>query len=119
MAKVENMGIIIDGNEIQAMSEDELAIFRRRNLGIVYQFYNLIPTLTAEANIALPWKLDGRLSLIHIFSQSQCVLPLQISHAAVSHKREAYYPQQNCRLPPIFCQESAALPKVSLYYSQK
>ena len=52
--------IIIDGNEIQAMSEDELAIFRRRNLGIVYQFYNLIPTLTAEENIGLPWKLDGR-----------------------------------------------------------
>lgn len=52
--------IIIDGNEIQAMREDELAIFRRRNLGIVYQFYNLIPTLTAEENIALPWKLDGR-----------------------------------------------------------
>ena len=52
--------IIIDGHEIQAMSEDELAIFRRRNLGIVYQFYNLIPTLTAEENIALPWKLDGR-----------------------------------------------------------
>ena len=52
--------IIIDGKEIQAMSEDELAIFRRRNLGIVYQFYNLIPTLTAEENIALPWKLDGR-----------------------------------------------------------
>ena len=52
--------IIIDGNEIQAMSEDELAIFRRRNLGIIYQFYNLIPTLTAEENIALPWKLDGR-----------------------------------------------------------
>lgn len=52
--------IIIDGNEIQAMSEDELAIFRRRNLGIVYQFYNLIPTLTAEENIALPWKLDVR-----------------------------------------------------------
>ena len=53
--------IIIDGHEIQAMSEDELAIFRRRNLGIVYQFYNLIPTLTAEENIALPWKLDGRI----------------------------------------------------------
>ena len=52
--------VIIDGNEIQSMSEDELAIFRRRNLGIIYQFYNLIPTLTAEENIALPWKLDGR-----------------------------------------------------------
>ena len=52
--------VIIDGNEIQAMSEDELVIFRRRNLGIVYQFYNLISTLTAEENIVLPWKLDGR-----------------------------------------------------------
>ena len=52
--------VIIEGNDISSMSEDELAIFRRRNLGIVYQFYNLIPTLTAEENIALPWKLDGR-----------------------------------------------------------
>lgn len=52
--------VIIDGNDISHMSEDELAIFRRRNLGIIYQFYNLITTLTAEENIALPWKLDGR-----------------------------------------------------------
>lgn len=43
--------IIIDGNEIQAMSEDELAIFRRRNLGIVYQFYNLIPPLLLRRKI--------------------------------------------------------------------
>lgn len=52
--------VFIEGNNIAAMNEDELAIFRRRNLGIVYQFYNLIPTLTAEENIVLPWKLDGR-----------------------------------------------------------
>lgn len=52
--------VIIEENDITSMSEDELAIFRRRNLGIIYQFYNLIPTLTAEENIALPWKLDGR-----------------------------------------------------------
>ena len=52
--------IIIDGNEIQAMSEDELAIFRRRNLGIVYQFYNLIPILNVEENITLPCELDGQ-----------------------------------------------------------
>lgn len=39
---------------------DELAIFRRRNIGMVYQFYNLIPTLTAEENIILPWLLDNR-----------------------------------------------------------
>ena len=52
--------VVIEGNDIALMSEDELAIFRRRNLGIIYQFYNLIPTLTTEENIALPWKLDGR-----------------------------------------------------------
>lgn len=52
--------VIIEGKDISTMSEDELAIFRRRNLGIIYQFYNLIPTLTAKENIALPWRLDGR-----------------------------------------------------------
>lgn len=52
--------VIIDGKDISHMNEDELAIFRRRNLGMIYQFYNLIPTLTAEENIVLPWKLDGR-----------------------------------------------------------
>lgn len=51
---------IIEGKDISHMNEDELAIFRRRNLGMIYQFYNLIPTLTAEENIVLPWKLDGR-----------------------------------------------------------
>lgn len=51
---------IIDNKDISRMSEDERAIFRRRNIGIVYQFYNLIPTLTTEENIELPWKLDGR-----------------------------------------------------------
>lgn len=52
--------ICIEGREISRMNEDELAIFRRRNLGMIYQFYNLIPTLTAEENILLPWRLDGR-----------------------------------------------------------
>lgn len=52
--------IIIDGKEITKMKVDELAIFRRRNIGMVYQFYNLIPTLIAEENIMLPWLLDNR-----------------------------------------------------------
>jgi len=52
--------VIVDGNEIYKHSESELAIFRRRNIGIVYQFYNLIPTLTAEENIMLPYLLDNR-----------------------------------------------------------
>jgi len=50
----------IDNQDIFAMNESQLAIFRRRNMGIVYQFYNLIPTLTAEENIMLPYLLDGR-----------------------------------------------------------
>jgi len=50
----------IDGQDIFTMNESKLATFRRRNLGIVYQFYNLLPTLTAEENIMLPYLLDGR-----------------------------------------------------------
>ena len=52
--------IFIDGNEISSMNADKMAIFRRRQIGIVYQFYNLIPILTAEENITLPVELDGR-----------------------------------------------------------
>lgn len=51
--------IYIDGNEINNMNNDKLAIFRRRRIGIVYQFYNLIPILTVEENISLPCDLDG------------------------------------------------------------
>jgi putative ABC transport system ATP-binding protein len=52
--------VTIDGNEICKLNESEMAIFRRRNIGIVYQFYNLIPTLTTEENISLPRLLDNR-----------------------------------------------------------
>ena len=52
--------VIIDGQNIFSMNESKLAVFRRRNMGVVYQFYNLIPTLTAEENIMLPYLLDGR-----------------------------------------------------------
>lgn len=52
--------VTVDGNDIYKSNESELAIFRRRNIGIIYQFYNLIPTLTAEENIMLPRLLDSR-----------------------------------------------------------
>lgn len=51
--------IIIGGKDISQMNNDTLAIFRRRQIGIVYQFYNLIPILTVEENITLPCDLDG------------------------------------------------------------
>ena len=52
--------VIVDGKQIFEMSESALAIFRRRNIGIVYQFYNLIPNLTVDENIMLPCLLDSR-----------------------------------------------------------
>lgn len=52
--------IFVDGNDISKMNDDKLAVFRRRKVGIVYQFYNLIPILTVEENITLPCDLDGR-----------------------------------------------------------
>ncbi|MDR0380408.1 MAG: ABC transporter ATP-binding protein [Oscillospiraceae bacterium] len=53
--------VVVDGKPIFDMNESERAIFRRRNIGIIYQFYNLIPTLTAEENIMLPRLLDNRI----------------------------------------------------------
>ena len=52
--------VIIEEKDIFSMNESELAIFRRRNIGIVYQFYNLIPNLNVEENIMLPCLLDHR-----------------------------------------------------------
>lgn len=52
--------VIVDGKRIFEMNESELAIFRRRNIGIIYQFYNLIPNLTVDENIILPCLLDKR-----------------------------------------------------------
>ena len=52
--------IFIDGNDISKYSSKELALFRRRKVGLIYQFYNLIPNLTVRHNIELPLKLDKR-----------------------------------------------------------
>jgi len=52
--------VLIEDSDIYAMDENALAIFRRRNIGLVYQFYNLIPVLNVEENITLPLLLDGR-----------------------------------------------------------
>lgn len=52
--------VFIDGKDIYALNDDKLAIFRRRQVGLVYQFYNLIPILNVEENITLPLDLDNR-----------------------------------------------------------
>lgn len=52
--------VYIDGKDIYKFNDDELAIFRRRQVGLIYQFYNLIPILNVEENITLPLDLDNR-----------------------------------------------------------
>ena len=52
--------VFINGEDIYQMDDDTLAIFRRRQIGLIYQFYNLIPILTVEENIVLPLELDNR-----------------------------------------------------------
>jgi putative ABC transport system ATP-binding protein len=52
--------VFVNGENVYEQNEEELAIFRRRQVGLIYQFYNLIPVLTVEENITLPVKLDGR-----------------------------------------------------------
>ncbi len=52
--------VYIDGTDIYSLNNDELAIFRRRQIGLIYQFYNLIPILNVEENISLPVLLDGK-----------------------------------------------------------
>ncbi len=58
--KPDSGSIFIDGKNICDFDEDKLAIFRRRQVGLIYQFYNLIPILNVEENISLPLNLDNR-----------------------------------------------------------
>lgn len=52
--------VTVGGTDVYAQNEEELAIFRRRQVGLIYQFYNLIPVLNVAENMALPCELDGR-----------------------------------------------------------
>ncbi|WP_214481769.1 ABC transporter ATP-binding protein [Bacillus sp. SM2101] len=51
--------VVVDNTDIYQLNETQLAVFRRRQIGLIYQFYNLIPILTVEENITLPLLLDG------------------------------------------------------------
>ena len=69
--------VIVEGTDISSMNPTQAAIFRRRKVGLVYQFYNLIPTLTVEKNILMPLLLDKRTMDREYFKQVITSLGIQ------------------------------------------
>ena len=61
--------VLIDGMDLSALNQKQAAIFRRRKVGLVYQFYNLIPTLTVRKNILMPLLLDKKSVNQEFFNQ--------------------------------------------------
>ena len=78
--------IRVGGQELSRLSDDALTIFRRRHIGFVFQFFNLLPTLTAEENVALPLLLDGK-SMREV--RPRVAIPLRVAIIAV------YFPQND------------------------
>ncbi len=78
--------VFINDQNILELNEDKLAVFRRRFIGLVYQFYNLVPVLNAEENILLPHLLDGR-------KKDQERLDHIISYLGLEERRY-HYPNQ-------------------------
>lgn len=68
--------IFIEGTDIATLKEEQLAIFRRRKVGLIYQFYNLIPTLDVRKNILLPMLLDDRQPQPELFDEIVATLGL-------------------------------------------
>jgi len=60
LARADSGRVLINGEDIGVMADKQLTLFRRRQIGLVFQAFNLIPTLSAEENILLPLMLDGR-----------------------------------------------------------
>src|SRR5437763_9212005 len=60
LAQPDGGNVLVNGQNLAQLNDRQLTIFRRRQIGLVFQSFNLIPTLTAEENVALPLLLDGR-----------------------------------------------------------
>ena len=77
--------IRVDGNEIGAMTDEQQSTFRRHQVGFIFQFFNLLPTLTAWENVALPMLLDGK-SLRRVRSDAVRLLQLVGLDDRVDHR---------------------------------
>jgi len=72
--------VLVDGADLAALNDRDLTLFRRRRIGLVFQSFNLIPTLTAGENIALPLMLDGRNGQVTQTKVDQLLDKLGLSH---------------------------------------
>jgi putative ABC transport system ATP-binding protein len=77
--------VLIDGEAIQNLSDDALSEFRRRRLGFIFQFFNLLPTLSALENVALPRLLDGE-SIAEVGTRAKALLTQMGLGARVGHR---------------------------------
>lgn len=77
--------VLFNGQPIESFSDQELSEFRRRKLGFIFQFFNLLPTLTALENVALPWLLDGK-SLDEVADQAKSLLEMIGLKARMDHR---------------------------------
>ncbi|MBQ3086200.1 MAG: ABC transporter ATP-binding protein [Clostridia bacterium] len=68
--------VYLDGQDVYAQNEDQLAVFRRRQVGLIYQFYNLIPVLNVTENITLPVLMDGKKVDTDYLKELLCLLAL-------------------------------------------
>ena len=78
--------VIVDGEDIFSLSEQELSRYRRQKVSVVYQFYNLLPMLNVRSNILLPLELDGRRPVERQFQSILRLLGME--------EKEFYYPNQ-------------------------
>ncbi|MFO0839472.1 MAG: ABC transporter ATP-binding protein [Phycisphaerae bacterium] len=80
--------VLVEGNNLGRMSDRQRTVFRRRRLGIIFQEYNLLPTLTASENVALPWLVDGN-ALTAVDSRVRELLAAVHLEHRVDHRPEA------------------------------
>ena len=88
LAKPDSGQVLINGSNLGAMKDRELTLFRRRNIGLVFQAFNLIPTLTAAENIALPLMLGGQNTAAADEKVRQLLQSLNLSHRS-GHRPDA------------------------------
>ena len=77
--------VLVDGSPINRLAERERTLFRRRHVGFVFQFYNLIPTLTVEENVLLPLELVGELTPAHRRSARELLAAVGLADRASSY----------------------------------